>query len=121
MEFRPKGSLAYIPTGVMSGLARGVGGREMDESKIVRNKMEEPSDGLDMEHKRRSCLGEPQASGLGSQEAVVLWAQTAGSVYPNPHIFQPLPHQCSPTSNSQDLCSSGPQSSLCCREGRRVN
>lgn len=87
----------------------------MDESKI------EPSDGLDTEHKWQSCLGEPQASSLGSQEEVVLWAQTAGSVYPDPHTFQPLPHQCSPTSNSQDLCSSGPKSSLCCREGRRVN
>lgn len=34
MEFRPKGRLACIPARVMSGLTRGVGGKEMDESKI---------------------------------------------------------------------------------------
>lgn len=48
-EFRPKGRLACIQARVMSGLTRGVGGREMDESKIVRNKLEEPNEGLDTE------------------------------------------------------------------------
>lgn len=66
----------------------------MDESKIVRNKLEEPNEGLDTESEG-SRLGEPQVSGLGSQETEALCAQIAGFARPRP------PH---PTLTSRVKC-----------------
>lgn len=57
----------------------------MDESKTVRNKLEEPNGGLDMEmeSERGSRLGEPQVSGLGSLvEPVALFVPSPPSPLP---------------------------------------
>lgn len=62
----------------------------MDESKTVRNKLEEPNGGLDMEmeSERGSGLGEPQVSGLGSLEAPVALFAPSPPPPPDPPLIR---------------------------------